>query len=323
MLLGGRVLVFFFPTTVVLVDDDFIFLDYLKKHISGLPVNCKTFSNGVEALEFIRESSENDILDISDFCVPRNKEVGNRAVFPSIDWVHEKICSPNRFQKISVVISDYQMPYMDGVSFLSKIQDRKIQKILLTGFAENNAGIEALNSGDISCFLTKNLLSDVKKMINEYTQRYFRIYSDFIFNAVIGEKKIFQKDVFFSDFFNEIYSQSGCVEYYLIDESGSFLMLTEDGCVKTLNVISETEISRLIDVAMASGEADGDCLKKLRSRKYMLACHEKVPVSEWGKCLRPSEVIECTERYYYSFCENENLSWKNEIVSFAAYKKRE
>ena len=57
----------------------------------------------------------------------------------------------------AVVISDYRMPFMNGIELFSKILmiDNKIQRIMLTGCAELQMAIDAINRGKISAFLTK------------------------------------------------------------------------------------------------------------------------------------------------------------------------
>lgn len=57
----------------------------------------------------------------------------------------------------AVVISDFRMPFMNGIELFSKIimTDNKIQRIMLTGCAELQMAIDAINRGKITAFLTK------------------------------------------------------------------------------------------------------------------------------------------------------------------------
>ncbi len=57
----------------------------------------------------------------------------------------------------AVVISDFRMPFMNGIELFSKIImiDNKIQRIMLTGCAELQMAIDAINHGKITAFLTK------------------------------------------------------------------------------------------------------------------------------------------------------------------------
>ncbi len=57
----------------------------------------------------------------------------------------------------AVVVSDLQMPGMDGIQFLSSVRERAPDtvRILLTGNADLQASIDAINQGQIFRFLTK------------------------------------------------------------------------------------------------------------------------------------------------------------------------
>lgn len=57
----------------------------------------------------------------------------------------------------TVVVSDIKMPHMDGVEFLSNVRERhpNIIRMVLTGYADLETAIKAVNQGDIFRFLTK------------------------------------------------------------------------------------------------------------------------------------------------------------------------
>ncbi len=58
---------------------------------------------------------------------------------------------------ISLVISDYRMPGMNGVEFLAKVLERSPDtvRIMLTGYADTETAIRAVNEGNIFRLLTK------------------------------------------------------------------------------------------------------------------------------------------------------------------------
>ncbi|MBP7602630.1 MAG: response regulator [Spirochaetes bacterium] len=57
----------------------------------------------------------------------------------------------------AVVVSDFRMPGMDGVEFLKKVRDLAplTVRMMLTGYADINTAIEAVNQGNIFRLLTK------------------------------------------------------------------------------------------------------------------------------------------------------------------------
>ena len=63
----------------------------------------------------------------------------------------------------AVVVSDRQMPGMDGVEFLRRVRERSPEsvRILFTGHANIEAAVQAINQGQIFRFLTKPCPPDV------------------------------------------------------------------------------------------------------------------------------------------------------------------
>ncbi|MDH5670139.1 MAG: response regulator, partial [Nitrospira sp.] len=65
-------------------------------------------------------------------------------------------------EPFAVVVSDLHMPGMNGIQFLAKVRERSpdTARILLTGNADLQSSIEAINRGQIFRFLTKPCSSD-------------------------------------------------------------------------------------------------------------------------------------------------------------------
>ena len=62
-----------------------------------------------------------------------------------------------RTKEVNIIITDQRMPQMTGVEFLESILDEFPDpiRILLTGYADMNAVIDAINKGKIFHYLTK------------------------------------------------------------------------------------------------------------------------------------------------------------------------
>ena len=76
---------------------------------------------------------------------------------------------------IAVVVSDFRMPEMDGVTYLQKIKNINpdIVRILLTGHADAKTSIDAVNKGNIFRLLTKpcsseDLISTLDSALEQY-----------------------------------------------------------------------------------------------------------------------------------------------------------
>lgn len=64
---------------------------------------------------------------------------------------------------ISVILSDYSMPIMNGIEFFTKVKEIAPDaiRILITGNADLRVAIESINQGNIYKFLTKPVSSDL------------------------------------------------------------------------------------------------------------------------------------------------------------------
>ena len=76
---------------------------------------------------------------------------------------------------ISIVVSDFRMPGMNGIEFLSFVKNEKPDsiRILLTGFADAETAISAVNEGNIFRLITKpcsqqNLLRSLEDAQKQY-----------------------------------------------------------------------------------------------------------------------------------------------------------
>ena len=101
---------------VVIVDDEQLVLSSLKSFLSlETDYNIHTFLSANEAIKFI---GDNDT---------------------------------------DLVVSDYLMPEMDGISFLSKVRELKpeIPRIILTGYADKENAIKAINEVGLFHYIEK------------------------------------------------------------------------------------------------------------------------------------------------------------------------
>jgi DNA-binding NtrC family response regulator len=60
-------------------------------------------------------------------------------------------------ESVDLVVSDYLMPEMDGISFLAKVRDLKpeVPRIILTGYADKENAIKAINNVGLFQYIEK------------------------------------------------------------------------------------------------------------------------------------------------------------------------
>ena len=77
---------------------------------------------------------------------------------------------------VEIIITDQRMPNMTGIEFLEKVLEKypDPMRILLTGYADMNAVIDAVNKGKIYHYLSKPWNEDV---LNDTIQKAFDAYT--------------------------------------------------------------------------------------------------------------------------------------------------
>jgi DNA-binding NtrC family response regulator len=72
-----------------------------------------------------------------------------------------------KMARVDLIISDYLMPEMDGITFLSEVKKRfpLIPRILLTGYADKENAIKAINNVGLYQYIEKPWNNDDLKLI--------------------------------------------------------------------------------------------------------------------------------------------------------------
>lgn len=320
----------YFPTTVVVIDDNVNFLDSLQDILSSRNISVKAFTDPVAGLNFINENAENNTLAFSDLTMTGDEVTSDwQSILLNVNKVHSQIYDENRFAKISAVIVDYSMPGIDGVELCSRISDPNIQRILLTGVADEKVAIDAFNNGYINRFARKSspsIANDVIQSVNRAIHQYFSIYTSDLVKCLPTKEMNNLRDPIFANFFYGTCLNRNYIEYYMLDTFGSYLFLREDGQASLLSMMPESEIDRIIEIGVDSEEISDEVLVGLRSHEYMLVLHSRTgtlpPISTWDKYLRPARRLEGYQTYCFAFAESNMLDLDfDRIKSFSQFKK--
>lgn len=72
-----------------------------------------------------------------------------------------------KLQNVDLIISDYLMPEMDGITFLAKVKERLplVPRILLTGYADKENAIKAINNVGLYQYIEKPWDNEDLKLI--------------------------------------------------------------------------------------------------------------------------------------------------------------
>jgi DNA-binding NtrC family response regulator len=119
--------------------------------MKGETVSDKFNSNGSTATILLVDDEEMVLTSIKSFFAIETdyKLATYTSPIKALEDVEE-----NRFD---LVISDYLMPEMDGITFLAKVKEKRplIPRILLTGYADKENAIKAINNVGLYQYIEK------------------------------------------------------------------------------------------------------------------------------------------------------------------------
>lgn len=318
---------FYFPTTVLMIDDN---VEFLKSIAIGLPAEAATynfFSDPQRALQLINDKYQGN--EVADGLVNLidEEEFEHRTLDVNVRDIYRIMYNRARFQQISTVVVDYHMPGMDGIEFCKSIKNSNIQKILLTSIVDESKAIEVLNEGLIHTFIRKqspNVMQLMSQALTQAQHRYFLNLSHIIQQVVTkSPEESALSDPSFIDLFHKIAHKFKAVEYYLTEFLGSFVFLDADGNHYGLF----TRIKEQIDFYCESKEADQaptEIIQALRSGAQILCHHNENNCSlpdgrVWEQYLFEAQKISGKSDYYCAYAPGMFDVRTRNVMSFNDY----
>lgn len=141
----------------------------------------------------------------------------------------------------AVVVSDLRMPGMDGIQFLSRVREQAPDtvRMLLTGYADLQASIDAINQGQIFRFLSKpcspELLSGALKAgLTQY--RLITAERELLDHTLSGSIKVLCEVLSLVN--PEAFGRSSRITRY-VEAIASHLQVTEMWAIKTAAMLSQ------------------------------------------------------------------------------------
>jgi CheY-like chemotaxis protein len=298
---------FYYPTTVIIVDDNQTFLDNLPSNLSDRSLYT-LFDTPLEALKFLQEH-QNNLPTPEDFYELTDDFSTGIPLHVNIPKIHARLYDTKRFNTPTVLIVDHDMPGMNGIEFCRKLRDYPIKKIMLTGVADDKLAIQAFNDGIINKFILKDdpaVFEAIDKAIHDLQHDYFASLSELIIKNITTSTFSLLQDKIFQNFFSNFLEKNKISEFYLTDTIGSFLLLNKQGNVIRLAVQSDEQVENYLEVAK-DHEASADIIRALDNREKLICLFSeedhKQPVQKWDSYLHDANKIEELENVYYSIIE--------------------
>lgn len=321
----------YYPTTTVFIDDNKGYLDYMKLNLADV-IPCQFFDAPDIFLDNFKQRYQ--YKTFIDHCINNNTDHDSDEQLTinfDINALHQLAFNSNRFAEISTLVVDYSMPSMNGLELSQQIKqlNKNIKIIMLTGEADQELAINAFNAGLINKFIVKNtttLMDSTLTSIIEQQKDYFLSLSDTVFNQATRQAKqilLNLNDPNYIDLFHKISEQYHIVEYYLVNNTGSMLMLDKNAKMSWLAMLTDEQITALYTTAQY-GQASEETLKTLSERKkipFILPIEaDHILPSHWNSYLYPAKLLKGQLDYYYAYITDyKHYLTREKILSLKNY----
>ena len=276
-----------FPTKVVLVDDNIDFLKSLEMLFAPKGIEFIGFNDPFKALEFLRNQKYRTFVD-QYLKQKEDASIFAKTIDINLHALSQEINNDKRFNEVSALVIDFAMPGMNGQEFCKQITDLPIQTLLLTGEASYEKAVEMFNSKIITNFVQKsNDISILYETIKNLQHKYFQdITQELLFALKNPSGMSIFADTAFINFFDLICQKHNIIEYYVVDENGSYLLADKSGTLKLLIVKSEEDMQVLHEIAEGDHSITEEISNALHERKIIafLQSEEDLtkPVKDWN-----------------------------------------
>jgi len=277
----------FFSTKIEILDDD-------QNWLSAVAL----LFNNTHAVKLL--SNPDEVIDD----IFKNEKLIDRVVAYDITTV---LNNSSRYEMISTVVADFIMPKYDGGHLFNIIGDARIKKIMVSAFMDYDTMYAIKKTYSMDAFLSKNMAMFSNKfsnIINSVKYKFFVSISEFYLDARPKLKTVLSDAVFY-EFFDRIINDYSIVEFYLVDDIGSYILKSNTGKIYELVLMNEEEIKR-----QNRSYAEVLC-NKVPSGLFMhprMLTHDtsftKADIAEDNSIFFDTSVIKInSEDYYYSFHE--------------------
>jgi len=264
---------FYFPTTVIFVDDSKDFLTNLSLQLDS-NLAFQLFDSPAEALQLLNGANGRPTLMERFFSRYRSTEDtphSHHVIDVNLDRIHREVYNEFRFEQVSVAVVDYDMPSIDGLEFCRHIIDPAIKKVLLTGKADEKIAVHAFNQGIIDRFILKqdkDVIYTLNQAICDLQRAYFSQTERMLTEALAIGRHAFLRDALFAGRFREICEDLSIVEFYLCSEPDGMLLLDAGGASTLLMVSNEEGLRSQYEIAFEQG-APQELLNVLKSGEVL------------------------------------------------------
>jgi CheY-like chemotaxis protein len=244
------------PGSVVFVDDDAVFLEMLQL-VLPRRWHALFYTAPRPVISLVQQSTARYEADASAL----QSMVFSAHDMPLVPQLLTYLnSSPERFDMIQTVVSDYSMPAMDGLDLFRKIGDWGGSRILLTGQANDQVAIDALNAHPVRLIeqftakapVSETLSAVLTRMISDLSAKAHPRYAQ-VLRGLISDShfELLQDRDVAEDLAS--YARRNWVEYFVIGQPFGVLGVTADGLPQWLQLEPIKSLPEAADIAGDAG----------------------------------------------------------------------
>lgn len=246
------------PARIAFIDDDPMVLETM---VLALP---QRFS----ATFHLHPASLNALLGTSRAQLQQEQAALVGIAQAQVDAHHNAVekallyfAEPSRFETVGVLVSDYAMPAEDGVSLCKRHGTKGLQRVLLTGVADNEKAIEAFNAGAIDAYFPKHspnirerLIAALDAQIRQSAASRGAVLEQALPAAVLDQLRLSHVETALSD----LLSKHDIVEYLFLGAPLGLIGVTSAGQVIWVQIEDEESLASLIEGLRAAGHSEAE-----------------------------------------------------------------
>lgn len=289
----------YFPTTVVVLDDDDIYGELLIKDLNI--ENARYFKSP----DFLLKQKKDDFLFIDNCMFEKNKEGDKKYLINNLNKLIESK------KLISVIVSDLQMEKILGTELFNELSSPYIGKILISNFLKYQKDkkiLLAIKNCKLDTSLDKSpeMPVELAEAIFATKIKFFTLLSNTLFPGITDDHPLM--DLEFAKFFAAKIIEMKPQKIIPNNTLNSFNFELDNGTSIVLRITDKDEINSYLS-SLAAESAPKEVLKQMALGKFIL-CHDEDVLPDgqlWPLLIRPAkEFIGKNKNYYFSFSESQS-----------------
>ncbi len=299
---------YFYPTTVVCVDDDFDLLKWLKTVLQEQN-RVVDFHTPFECSHFLKNESLSS-ADNQYISAEHDFNKTNLSVY--INKIHEIIYNEQRINEISTLVIDYYMPGIDGLSLCRSFDDKLYKKIMLTGEADQALAVKAFNDGIIDQFVMNgqtDSIQTVQGLVQKMQAQFFINKTAFIIESLLKlDPHMFGyfTDAAFCEKLQSLLKDHKIKELYLFNDLGDYLLIDATDKLWWLSIknqyackaLTQEAKSAFLEEPSPEAEAVYKTIESGQKLPLFALSKEALDILDWKDILVDPISIKTTQDHY-------------------------